>query len=88
MRRLSRLQKSLVIVGALVSFLGVATSVLVLYAGHAIQRGARWQGATLRRDGLALVFLCEPTSGIRHAYFFVAPWARVKLEKINAWERP
>ncbi|HXU81555.1 MAG TPA: hypothetical protein VN914_09160 [Polyangia bacterium] len=88
MRRLSRAGKALVALGAVLSLLVITTSALVLYGRHSIQRGASWKGVRLRDDGLALVFRCDPASGIDHAYFFVSPWARVKLEKLNLHEPP
>jgi hypothetical protein len=88
MRRFSTLQKVLLLLVALASLLVITTSGLVLYARHAIQRGARWQGVSLQNEGLALVFMCEPQSGIRRAFFFVRPWARVELEKLNLHDPP
>jgi hypothetical protein len=44
--------------------------------------GMRWRGFALE-NGVALVFLCEPDSGIRRAYFYLSPRKKVSLEKIN-----
>jgi hypothetical protein len=79
---------ALVALGAVLCLLVITTSGLVLYARHAIQRGASWKGLSRRSDGLALVFRCDPASGIDHAYFFLSPWAAVKLEKLNLHEPP
>jgi hypothetical protein len=35
-------------------------------------------------DGIALVFACEPQSGIRNAHFHLWPWKKIDLEKINS----
>ena len=60
----------------------LVTGVLVAYAKQCIGRGARWWGFALE-DGIALVFICEPESGIRRAYFYLVPFKKVSLEKIN-----
>jgi hypothetical protein len=88
MSRQSIVKRALVVLGAVLSAGMITTSGLVLYAQHAIQRGASWKGVAWRGDGVALVFMCEPDSGIRHAYFFLSPWAQVKLEKLNLHEPP
>jgi hypothetical protein len=59
---------------------------LVSYGKFCIQRRAEWKGLSLRQDGLALVYLCPPDTGVGRAYFFVWPFKTVKLEKLNAWE--
>jgi hypothetical protein len=53
---------------------------LVTYAKSSIERGARWQGVAFDH-GLALVFVCDPQTGINRAFFFVWPWRKVALEK-------
>jgi hypothetical protein len=61
----------------------MAAGLVVLHAKQCIQRGARWTGISLD-GGLALVFVCEPQSGIRRAFFHVWPWKKIVLEKINS----
>jgi hypothetical protein len=54
----------------------------VLYGRQVIDRGARWRGVSFY-DGVALVYVCDPASGIRHAYFYLWPFKRVTLEKMS-----
>ena len=61
----------------------LVTGLLVAYGKHCIGRGARWTGFSLE-GGLALVFMCEPESGIRRAFFYVVPFKKVSLEKIDS----
>ncbi|HXU03490.1 MAG TPA: hypothetical protein VN903_21135 [Polyangia bacterium] len=62
---------------------GLGIAFLVACGEHCIQRGARWTGVTYD-DGVALVYVCDPASGIRRAYFYVWPWRRTALEKIDS----
>jgi hypothetical protein len=55
---------------------------VVAYGRHSIQRGARWTGITFEA-GLALVYVCDPASGIRHAQFGLWPRGKVDFEKIH-----
>lgn len=69
---------------ALIAIIGaVGTWSLVSYARSCIQRDARWVGMSFT-DGIALVFACEPQSGIRNAHFHLWPWKKIDLEKINS----
>ena len=65
------------------AILGLLTGLLVAWGKRSIGRGARWRGFGWGDDGLALVFMCEPESGIRRAFFYLAPLGKVSLEKIN-----
>ena len=76
---MTRLARRLIVVAAIACLAMAAT---IAYGKHCIQRGARWTGVSFDR-GVALVFLCEPESRIRHAFFYVWPWEKVELEKIN-----
>jgi len=60
----------------------IVVASLVAYGKHCIQRGARWRGFSLE-NGIALVFICEPGSGVRRAFFYLVPFKKVELEKIN-----
>ena len=62
--------------------LAAALGVLVLYGRFCVQRNAVWEGFSFDR-GLALVYRCSPDSGIRRAYFFIWPWKKVELEKMD-----
>lgn len=61
----------------------LVTGLLVAYGKQCIGRGARWMGFSFE-GGLALVFMCEPQSGIRRAFFYVVPFKKVSLEKIDS----
>jgi hypothetical protein len=76
---MARVVRGLTILAA-IGCLGLG--LLVAHGEHCIQRGARWKGFAFD-DGIALVFLCDPGSGIRRAYFYLVPFNKVSLEKIN-----
>ena len=61
----------------------IGTWSLVSYAQSCIQRGAGWIGISFS-DGIALVFICEPQSGIRSARFYLWRWKKIELEKIGS----
>ena len=75
-------RKHLVHVALLVLVLGVAFGALVSYGKSCVERNAVWEGLSFER-GLALVYRCSPDSGIRRAYFFIWPWKKVELEKMD-----
>jgi hypothetical protein len=88
MIRIGRLRTPVVVIVSVAVLAVIVSWQLISYGRYCIQRGAEWKGVSLRHDGLALVYLCAQESGIRHAYFFLWPFKRVTLEKINSWESP
>lgn len=62
--------------------LAAALGVLVSYGKSCVERNAVWEGFSFER-GVALVYRCSPDSGIRRAYFFIWPWKKVELEKMD-----
>jgi hypothetical protein len=66
-----------IVVAAFVALYGA-----VLYGKKVINRGARWVGFSFE-DGVALVYVCAPSSRIRRAYFYLWPFKRVELEKMT-----
>ena len=61
----------------------LVTGLLVAHGKHCIGRGARWDGFSLQ-GGVALVFICKPDSGIQRAFFYIVPFKKVSLEKIDS----
>jgi hypothetical protein len=78
-----RARTAAVVLASLVVLATVVFWQMVSAGKQSIQRGAHWTGVSLNHDGLAIVYLCDPDSGIRHAYFFLWPFGRVSLEKID-----
>lgn len=60
-----------------------ALCALVNYGKSRIERDAVWTGFSFSR-GVALVYRCAPESGIRRAFFFLWPWKKVELQKIDS----
>ena len=78
----TRTARSAGIIFLVVLILGaMGTWSMVRYAEYCIKRGARWNGISFDR-GIALVFTCQPGSGIRRALFYVWPWKKVEMEKV------
>ena len=75
----ARVVRRLTVLAAIVCLVAGA---LVVYGKRCVGRGARWRGFAFE-NGIALVFICEPESGIRRAYFYLVPFKKVSLEKIN-----
>lgn len=77
---IARAMRFLAVVVA-ITWIGIGS--VVWYAKRCIEREARWTGLS-RDGGLALVFVCDPRTGIRRAFFHVWPWKKIVLEKINS----
>ena len=56
---------------------------LIAYGKYCVDRNAVWSGVSFDR-GVALVYRCSPDSGIKRAFFFLWPWKKVELEKVDS----
>jgi len=56
---------------------------LVAYGRYCVDRNASWSGFSFEH-GVALVYRCDPHSGIKRAFFFLWPWKKVEPEKVDS----